>query len=243
MMTRHALAVLILGGIVFAAMTRACARPAASAGAPLYVPWVGAQGRCDYRRDWYDCMMRTETARALATPTPTRASATWEPQPRGATVRLFRTVGVWRWDEVAVVARLSTTADKPTASPTDTRTPTPSTTRPARATRTARPTGTATQGRMATVPACGCDTPEPGPETPFPGCWPPMGPCSPTPTPTDTPTPTPRDTPPATATWEPTPTAMMQARPAAARLIPVEYRYLFPLLLNRRGATIRGATP
>ena len=240
MMTRHGCAVLLLMAVVFAAMTRACARPAASAGAPLYVPWVGTLGRCDYRRDWYDCMMRTETARALATPTPTRASATWEPQPRGATVRLFRTVGVWRWDEVAVVARLSTTADKPTASPTDTRTPTPSTTRPARATRTARPTGTATQGRMATVPACGCDTPEPGPETPFPGCWPYGGTCAPTPTATIYPT----DTPPASATTEPTPTPRIMASRGSVDVRPVPaWVYLFPLLLNRRGATIRGATP
>lgn len=83
-MTRHA--VLALIGLAIAAWgLRSCAHPAQSdTGAPAYIPWVGARGRCDYRRDPYDCFMLTATARAAATPP--RASATWAPaqaDPRG----------------------------------------------------------------------------------------------------------------------------------------------------------------
>lgn len=73
---------------------------------------------------------------------------------------------------------------------------------------------------MATVPACGCNTPEPGPGTRFPGCWPYGGTCAPA----ETPTPTASDTPPASATWEPTPTPAVRVEPAAGGWVPVPTR-------------------
>lgn len=167
-------------------------------------------------------------------------SATWAPawpEPRGqawlpAVVDgLSMTPPRWyvRWDDAAVARAQS----KPTVDATPTRTPTATPTRPPRATRTARATGTVTQGPMNTVPACGCNTPEPGPETPFPGCWPYGGQCTPTVLPTDTPTPTPRDTPPASATWEPTPTAGLKATPITGGWVeaPEAWRYYYPMML------------
>lgn len=91
-MTKHALLILIFGGILFAIMARACARPRASdAAGRAYVPWVApmqAPAPCDYRRDVWPCWVATMTAAAAGTPVPTstRASATWAPSqvdPRG----------------------------------------------------------------------------------------------------------------------------------------------------------------
>lgn len=83
MPNRSALLVLIGLCFILWGLARAYApHPAASSPrAVVYVPWVGVRGRCDYRRDFYDCLMLTATARAAATPTPTRASATWAPGP------------------------------------------------------------------------------------------------------------------------------------------------------------------
>lgn len=83
-MTPNRYAILILIGLaVLAYELRSCAPHPASGGprSTVYVPYVGVRGRCDYRRDPWDCHMMTATARAAVTPTPTRASATWAPGP------------------------------------------------------------------------------------------------------------------------------------------------------------------
>lgn len=84
MPNRPALLVLIGLCVLLWAFARACApHPAQSSGAgsTIYAPFVGVRGRCDYRADPWDCHMMTATARAAATPTPTRSSATWAPSP------------------------------------------------------------------------------------------------------------------------------------------------------------------
>jgi hypothetical protein len=79
--TRHALLVLCLGGIAFGVIARACAHPAAGAGALVYayVPWVGEPvvTPCDYVRDAWGCWLATVSAQQSITPTPTRALGPW----------------------------------------------------------------------------------------------------------------------------------------------------------------------
>ena len=82
-MTRHAILVLLALLVMLVATCRSRSHSASGgAGSTAYVPYVGVRGRCDYRRDPYDCFALTATVRASwPTPEPTRASATWAPSP------------------------------------------------------------------------------------------------------------------------------------------------------------------
>lgn len=80
-MTHRALAVVILGCLALAAMTRACIphRAAGAVHARVYAPWVGEPyvTPCDYRRDPWGCHLATLTARALISPTPSATLGPW----------------------------------------------------------------------------------------------------------------------------------------------------------------------